>query len=84
MQKSLFSRDYEAFVEALRGEREKAGVTQVEMAKRLGETQSFVSKCERGERRLDVVELRFWCHALGVKFLDFARLLDRLLASKRG
>lgn len=83
MKKSLFSKDYEAFVSLLRSERERVGVTQVEMAKRLGETQSFVSKCERGERRLDVVELRSWCQALGIKLVDFARTLDRLLLSKR-
>lgn len=38
--------------------RKDAGLTQVEVARRLGRTQSFVTKAERGERRLDVVELR--------------------------
>ena len=66
MKKSVFSKDYETFVSLLRGERERMGVTQVEMAQRLGETQSFISKCERGERRLDVIELRSWCQALGM------------------
>lgn len=32
----------------------------------LGVTQSFISKCERGERRLDIVEVRSWCRAMGV------------------
>ncbi|MBI4020925.1 MAG: helix-turn-helix transcriptional regulator [Candidatus Aenigmarchaeota archaeon] len=32
-------------------------MTQVEVAKALGKPQSFVSKCENGERRVDVVEL---------------------------
>ena len=39
-------------------------MTQIDMADRLAETQSFVSKCERGERRIDVAELRAFCRAL--------------------
>ena len=61
--------------------RTDAKVTQVELAKRLGETQSFVSKCERGERRLDVVELRAWCRALGTTLVEFARSLERKLSA---
>lgn len=66
MEKSLYSREYKLFLEVLRAVRQEAGLTQEEVAARLKETQSFVSKCERGERRLDVVELRAWCSALGV------------------
>ena len=46
-------------------------VTQVELAKRLDETQSVVSKCERGEKRLDLVELKAFCDALGISLSDF-------------
>ena len=46
------------------------------LARRLGETQSFISKCERGERRIDVVELRAFCKALGISFTTFVRRLD--------
>jgi transcriptional regulator with XRE-family HTH domain len=46
-------------------------LTQADLADRLGMTQSWVSKCERGERRLDVVELRAFCDAMGVGFLAF-------------
>jgi hypothetical protein len=41
-----------------------------------GETQSFVSRCERGERRLDAVELRAICKAIGLPFVSFIRRLD--------
>lgn len=81
MEKSVFSRSYDVFVTALRDARTDAKVTQVELAKRLGETQSFVSKCERGERRLDVVELRAWCRALGTTLAEFSRNLERKLSA---
>ena len=45
--------------------RDAKGVTQSDLANRLGKTQSFISKVERGQRPLDVVELRWWCEALG-------------------
>ncbi len=53
--------------------RKQAGLTQVDLADRLGHPQSFVSKYERGERRLDVIEYCEVCRALGidpVRFLD--------------
>jgi transcriptional regulator with XRE-family HTH domain len=52
------SSDERDFLQRLRQARKDAGLTQVEVARRLGRTQSFVTKAERGERRLDVVELK--------------------------
>ncbi|MBI5711440.1 MAG: helix-turn-helix transcriptional regulator [Candidatus Eisenbacteria bacterium] len=49
--------EYRRFLARLRAAREQAGFTQAEVAKRLSRPQSFVSKCEAGERRVDVVEL---------------------------
>lgn len=60
--KSLYSKEYDAFLRLLRQAREKAGLTQAEAAKRLKRPQSFVSKCESGERRVDVVEWIAFCH----------------------
>ena len=68
MEKSIYSKEYRLFLELLRTTRLKAGFTQEEVANALGQTQSFVSKCERGERRLDVVEVRAFCNAIGVSF----------------
>ena len=79
MEKSIFSKDYQAFLAQLRRARKRAGVTQEGLAKRLKRTQSFISKCERGERRLDVVELRAFCKALRVPFVDFVRKFDQTL-----
>ena len=77
MHKSISTRSYAHFLAVLREEREKAGVTQDEMATRLGETQSFVSKCERGERRMDIVELREFCKAMGLTLEKFVKQLER-------
>jgi len=71
MEKSLYSREYRLFLEMLRAARQEAGLTQGDIAAKLAATQSFVSKCERGERRLDVVELRAWCVALGMSLNEF-------------
>jgi transcriptional regulator with XRE-family HTH domain len=76
MEKSLFSKGYTTFLRRLRAAREGADVTQDELAVRLRKTQSFVSKCERGERRIDVIELRAFCKALKISFVDFIRGLD--------
>lgn len=83
MDKSLFSHNYERFRRILRDERKRVKCTQVELAIRLEATQSFVSKVERGERRLDVIELRTWCHALGVSFSAFVSRLDRTLSETK-
>ena len=81
MEKSLFSSQGEAFLEVLREARERRGMTQVELAAALDETQSFVSKCERGERRLDVLELRTWCSALDLTLSSFVRRLEKRLGA---
>lgn len=64
MEKSVFTAEYELLRTMLREVRLSAGVTQVDLATLLDETQSYVSKCERGERRLDLVQLQAFCAAL--------------------
>jgi transcriptional regulator with XRE-family HTH domain len=65
MTKSVFTGRYARFLELLRKAREEAGLTQIEVARKLGRPQSFVSKCESGERRVDVVELIDFCRVYG-------------------
>ena len=77
MGKSVFSKEYNAFLRQLKKSRKEAGLTQEQLAESIGQTQSFVSKCERGERRIDVVELRKLCQALGISFVSFVQKLDR-------
>ena len=63
--KSLHTPRYRAFVERLRQAREDAGLTQAELARILQRSQTWVSKCELGERRVDFVELEDLAAALG-------------------
>ncbi|MEQ9112478.1 MAG: helix-turn-helix transcriptional regulator [Rhodospirillaceae bacterium] len=56
MKKSVYSRAQKVLRESLVAARKEAGLTQQELADRLGKPQSFVAKYEGGERRLDVVE----------------------------
>ena len=66
----------------LRGVRVEAGLTQSELASRLGTDQTFISKYESGERRLDVLELREVCQVIGIDFVAFIRKLDKDLKSE--
>ena len=76
MDKSIHSSDYAKFLSLLKSTRLDAQVPQTELAERLGVTQVFVSKVERGERRLDLVETLWWCQSLGVSFSEFASTLE--------
>jgi transcriptional regulator with XRE-family HTH domain len=59
--------------------RREAGVTQVELARRLGKPQPFISDIERGERGLDVIEFCALVSALGAQPAEIlTRLLDQL------
>ena len=58
MEKSIFTREHKAVVERLVKARKEAGLNQEEVAKALGKTQSYISKIESGQRRLDVVQLK--------------------------
>ncbi len=63
----------------LRELRSNNGLTQAEVATRLGKPQSYVSKYESGERRLDVAELMAVCVALDTTLVHFASaLMERL------
>ena len=54
----IWSKEYQDFLKRLRKARADVRLTQVEAANKLGKPQSYVSKCESGERRVDVVELK--------------------------
>jgi transcriptional regulator with XRE-family HTH domain len=57
--------------------RTKSGVTQRELARRLERAHSYVSRNEKGDRRLDVPEFIHWCEVLGADPLDEIRRIVR-------
>jgi ribosome-binding protein aMBF1 (putative translation factor) len=65
MEKSVFTARYAMLLRCLIEARKQAGLTQTQLAARLGRPQSFVSKVEQGQRRLDVVEFLEVAHAIG-------------------
>ena len=68
MKKTIYSDEHKYFVRRLREARETAGFEQARVAKLLGKTQSYVSKIESGQRRVDLIQLR-----------EFAKIYKRSL-----
>ena len=58
MPRALYSNDHGKIVERLKKARLDAGLGQVEVAEKLGRTQSYLSKIESGQRRFDVLQLK--------------------------
>jgi transcriptional regulator with XRE-family HTH domain len=84
MDKTIHTAEYETLLALLRETRQTAGVTQVQLAERLDETQSQISKLERGEVRIDLIELRTILLALGTDLPAFVtKLEERLKKGKR-
>ncbi len=77
MTRSAFTRKYARFRRVLAEARRAKGLTQVELAKKLGRPQSFVSKFEGGERRLDVIEFLEVARALKVNPLPIIADVNR-------
>ncbi len=57
MPKTTHTQEYKEFLKRLSQARKDKGLTQVEVASLLGQHQSYIAKCENGERRVDVIEL---------------------------
>ena len=60
--KTVYTADYRAFLKRLCQARMEKGLTQIDVASRLGKHQSYVAKCESGARRIDVIELAQFAH----------------------
>ena len=58
MNKSIYSTDYKFLINQLKKARKEARLTQKEVAKKLGKTQSYISKIEAGDLRIDVIQLK--------------------------
>lgn len=83
MEKSLFTREHRLLTELLRDIRKRAGLTQIQLAKKLGESQSYISKWERGALRLDLVQVRSLCTALGITMPELVAEFEKRVAGKK-
>ena len=80
IRKSVHSPEQQLLRELLVAARDKAGLTQHKLARRLGKPQSFVAKYEGGERRLDVVEFVVIAQAIGADPVRILRALTKKMA----
>jgi transcriptional regulator with XRE-family HTH domain len=83
MEKTIYTREYGLMLRVLREMRERAPLTQMELASRLNVTQVFISKCESGQRRLDLIELRAWCAAMGMSTHEFLEVVEIEIANSQ-
>ncbi|WP_207691521.1 helix-turn-helix domain-containing protein [Desulfonema limicola] len=81
MKKSAYSPPQKALQKLLRQIRVDAGLRQNDLAELLDKPQSFVSKYESGERRLDLIELRYICRAIGTSLEEFVRKFENIVNS---
>lgn len=79
---SVHDAPYKILLDCLRSARRSANLTQVALARALGTDQTYISKYERGERRLDVVEVRDICKALQIEFVSFIAAFEQQLRKK--
>jgi transcriptional regulator with XRE-family HTH domain len=77
--KKVYIAQRSCLVNLLREMRVESGLTQVDLAERIERDQTFVSKYESGQRRLDALELREICQAIGITLEEFARRLEKAL-----
>jgi transcriptional regulator with XRE-family HTH domain len=63
MSKAIYSKDHKYLIERLKKARVEVGMDQDEVAKQLGKTQSYISKIESGQRRIDVIQLKDFAKA---------------------
>ena len=68
--KSIYDEDYIEIITRLRIIRTSKNITQLDLANKMGKTQSVVSKIESCERRLDVIEFLRWLDTLNISFSD--------------
>ena len=77
MTKSVFTSAYHDFLELLIEVRQKKSITQMQLAKKLKKPQSYISKYESGERRLDIIETGDILKELDISYVDFIKQLEK-------
>lgn len=83
MRKSIHTKDYSVFLQVLIDARHRSGLTQGQVGKMLPFEQPGISKIERGERRLDVIELKMICETLGISLAEFVAEFEKRLTQRK-
>jgi transcriptional regulator with XRE-family HTH domain len=78
-QQSVRSPEYAVLIDLVKQARLSSGMTQKEICDKLGKPKNYLNKVERGERRLDVVEVFALCEAMGK---DARELLQQFAAHR--
>ena len=81
--RSVYTREYQLFLQHLRATRAASGLTLREVAQLLNRSHSYVAKCENGHNRVDVAQLYEFCRVFGVPFSKFAADLESLVEGER-
>lgn len=77
VKKTLYTKNYQVFLELVYKIRVASNLRQIDLAKRLEAPQSFISKIESGERRVDLIELLEICRVMNVSIVDFVKELEK-------
>ncbi len=84
MRKSIYTSPQQQLIKLLREMRQEAGLTQTQLAAKLGVLQAEVSNWERGEKRLDLIELCHIVDALDVPLRDFISRFEKMTGRSDG
>lgn len=82
MASSVHNPNYKIFCRLIIDYRQQQSMTQIQLAKKLKRPQSFVSKYENGERRIDLIEFMEIAEALGIDPLKFIRDFQKAISEK--
>jgi transcriptional regulator with XRE-family HTH domain len=73
MKKTIYEDEYKIFIKRLKKARQEAGLTQVQVAEKLGSSQAYISKVESGQLRVDVLELKRFAKLYGKSTTHFLK-----------
>lgn len=73
---TIYDPKFKVAMDILKRKRTEVGMTQIEMSKKIGCSQGYVSKYEQGQVRLDIIEIRRICECLGLSLVGYVQLLE--------